>query len=101
MTVEEFNKLSELRFYSNDLDDNVSIKTYIKEILKVLWLEPDDFNGKRPLGNSGWQFDLYKAMIKKNIIEGEVDDYGCVDSVNMTDADKLIIDYISILLGEE
>jgi len=101
MTVEEFNKLSELRFYSNDLDDNVSIKTYIKEILKVLWLEPDDFNGKRPLGNSGWQFDLYKAMIEKNIIEGEVDDYGCVDSVNMTDADKLIIDYISILLGEE
>ena len=101
MTVEEFNKLSELRFYSNDLNDNVSIKTYIKEILKVLWLEPDDFNGKRPLGNSGWQFDLYKAMIEKNIIEGEVDDYGCVDSVNMTDADKLIIDYISILLGEE
>ena len=43
---------------SMDFDNPITIKGYLKELSLTLWKEKECFNGKRPFGNSGWDYDL-------------------------------------------
>lgn len=57
-----------------------TIREYLKELLHALWEEQEGFSGKRPFGNSGWEYDLYIALINAGIIEGKLDEYGGIES---------------------
>lgn len=39
-----------------------TIREYLTHLLLTLWQKKDGFNGKRPYGNGGWEFDLYRAL---------------------------------------
>jgi hypothetical protein len=63
-----------------DQDDveAATIGEYLAELLHALWAEGEGFSGKRPLGNSGWERNLYDALARAEAIEctwvGEGDD---------------------------
>lgn len=87
-------EIANLMFYSNDLSRDVTIIDYLKELLATLWNEEDNFSGKRPFGNSGWQYDIYKVLIEKEHITGTLDEFGDVENVEIFEADKIITDII-------
>lgn len=53
----------------------VTIRGALFMLLAKVWEEESDFSGKRPFGNSSWQYDFSEALINANIVgEGEDDD---------------------------
>lgn len=91
MTREEILELPVMRW---DLGDTLSMKQYFERLFIKLWEEPDSFSGHRPWGNSGWKWDIFVTLIKHKVIEGELDEDGCVKEVNEKAASKFIADEI-------
>jgi hypothetical protein len=52
---------------SNDAG-TTTIRAYLVELLAALWNQGEQFSGKRPLGNSGWRYDLYEALGQAGLI---------------------------------
>ena len=76
-----------------------TIKDYLKALLSRIWEEGEGFSGKRPFGNSGWEFDLYFALVKGKACKGtiEVDEDGYEELGNFDHADTLIFEAIESL----
>jgi len=74
-----------------------SIRHYLLELLRTVWTEEEGFSGKRPFGNSGWQWDVYSALVSGEFIEGELDSDGFLDSFDKEEAEKLILNCIAYL----
>jgi hypothetical protein len=74
----------------NDNDPGYTIKTYLYELLAVLWREQADFSGKRPFGNSGWEYDLYVPLIKAKMVTGELDEDGFIETIDSDSANRII-----------
>lgn len=60
---------------------DTTLDTYLKELLKAIWLEGEGFSGKRPFGNSGWQWDINSALVQKYPTLGKMKD-GSLWNVN-------------------
>lgn len=43
---------------------------YLARLVGQLWQLGEGFSGKRPFGNSGWEYDVYTALAKARLIEG-------------------------------
>lgn len=74
-----------------------TIKQYLKSLLQELWFEQEGFSGKRPFGNSGWEYDLYKALVKGGVIDGEFDEEGYLIECDSVIGHNLIMDAIKSL----
>ena len=55
---------------------------HLQELLLKLWQEGEGFSGKRPFGNSGWEYDLLYPLVAMGEIPGKLDDDGCLESIN-------------------
>ena len=76
----------EIRFDS-DAGDDLTVREYLRTLLTTLWEEEEGFSGKRPFGNSGWKYELFRPLIAAGLIEeGTLDSEGYVDSVGNGDA---------------
>ncbi len=73
-------EILELEFESNDLGRVITIRDFFKELLSTLFKEGECFSGKRPFGNSGWDYDLCVCLARNGIIKGE-----CFDNCGFTD----------------
>lgn len=62
----------ELTFFSDDLDEEVTIRGWLSSMLAALWDEGEGFSGKRPLGNSGWEYAPVAMLIEYGALDGEV-----------------------------
>lgn len=73
-----------VKFYCEDLGYTLTVKDYLKELLHTLWSEEASFSGKRPFGNSCWQFDVIRALVTAGYIGGEItyDEEGYVEESN-------------------
>ncbi len=59
------------------VEDHGTVRGFLHELLATLWYERDDFSGKRPFGDSGWQWDLFCPLAKAGFINlGEADSCG-------------------------
>ena len=87
----------DLKIESSDFDKDFTIGDYFKNLLLTLWNEGENFSGKRPFGNSSWEYDIYKPLIKARIIEGKLDEYGGVDDVDIYRADEVIFELIDAI----
>lgn len=67
-----------------------TVGDYLKLLLLTLWDESDGFSGKRPFGNSGWQYEVYKALISAKVVNGKLDEYGDVDEIDYYTADCIV-----------
>ena len=80
--------------FSSDAGDDITVRDYLRTLLMTLWEEGEDFSGKRPFGNSGWEYDLYKPLIAGGFIPGKLDDDGCVEDYDRKMADAYVCDLI-------
>lgn len=62
-------ELLDLELPENDSGEG-TVGGYLLALLTELWREEEGFSGKRPFGNSGWQYDLYIPMIRAGAIDG-------------------------------
>lgn len=65
-----------------DVGKNITVRHYLVELLLTLWVEGEQFSGKRPFGNSGWEYDIYKALVSAGVVCGELDEYGDIVSLD-------------------
>ena len=83
-----------LTFFCKDLNETISIHEYLKRLLLTLWKEQDEFSGKRPFGNSGWDYDLMACLIAHNKILGSIDEDGYIEDCDYHTGDITIREYI-------
>jgi hypothetical protein len=62
-----------------DEKSKTTIRDYLYLLLITLWVEGEGFSGKRPLGDSGWESDLYKPLVKAGYLKGRIDTDGYWD----------------------
>lgn len=67
--------------FDSDAGNGLTVREYLKKILLAVWDDGESFSGKRPFGNSGWEYDIYSALIKSGHIQGELDEDGYVISI--------------------
>lgn len=54
-----------------------TVRGFLHSLLSTLWDEKDGFSGKRPFGDSDWQWDLLKPLAAAGFINlGEADSNG-------------------------
>lgn len=87
----------DLEIYSTDLDQEITLREYFKKLLTQLWIDEESFNGKRPFGNSGWQYDVYTSLIKHGLIPGKIDFFGYISEIDEVEAQQFIIKIIKEL----
>lgn len=82
----------------NDADSGATtIREYLIALARIMWQHGEGANGKRPFGNSGWQWDVYAALVKADLIEGTfVEDGGLVEA-DTDKGDELIADALRVL----
>lgn len=74
-----------------------TIRAYLQALLTKLFQEGECFNGKRPFGNSGWMYDLYKPIIKAGLAEGTFDEDGNVEDCDAESIEEFIFQAIESL----
>mgnify|MGYP005826386733 CR=1 FL=1 len=74
-----------------------TVLDYLYMLFRTLWREGENFNGKRPFGNSAWQYPVYAALIREGFIKGELDEDGCVKDMDIEEADDLVGEIINRL----
>lgn len=75
-----------------------TVREYLWELLTRLWTLKDEFSGKRPFGESAWEYHLYKALGRAGLIRYIEDDMGYVEDVDQQAGDALIERAIDALL---
>lgn len=88
--------LLDLPMQKNDAEAE-TIRDYLTKLLMTVWQEGESFSGKRPFGNSDWQYDLYKPLIKAGVIKGELDDYDCIEEVDSSNGFDAVMFLIAAL----
>lgn len=71
-------------------DGQKNIREYLRDLLLTLWQEQERFSGKRPFGDSGWDYDLYKPLIVGGFLKGKIDEDGCIEYVNNREGWELV-----------
>lgn len=97
---EDFEKVLELKFIPCGWTKKITISKFFEELLVTLWYENEQFSGKRPFGNGGWQSDLYCCLIKNKIIDGSLDEDGYVESFNEEKSAKYIEKLIKYIFSK-
>lgn len=86
------------------LEDNDAgadtIRGYLIALLATLWVEGEGFGGKRPFGNSGWEYELYYPLVKHGFIPGQIHEEGWLEDVDK-DAGYALIEQAIQYLGRE
>ncbi|MFG3439910.1 hypothetical protein ACGF0J_21905 [Nonomuraea sp. NPDC047897] len=78
-----------------------TIRGYLCALARAVWDEGEGFSGKRPFGNSGWQWDMYRALVKANFIAGTFDEYGGLDEADTEKGDELIAAALRVLAAPQ
>lgn len=77
--------------------DAATVRDYFKAQLRTLWQEGEGFSGKRPFGNSGWEYDLNEALVRSGKVSGQLDGEGGADPDDQAEVEKLILAAIASL----
>ena len=77
-----------------------TIGEYFKKLLLTLWKEGEGFSGKRPFGNSGWDYEIYAALIKAGVVPGNLDEDGYVENIDYDKADIAVMEAIESIFKE-
>ncbi|MFI7073495.1 hypothetical protein [Micromonospora sediminicola] len=88
-TPETARQVLDLPMPTNDADAP-TVRAYLIELLAKVWEEGECFNGKRPFGNSGWDYDLYPPLITAGLVAGKLDEDGWIEEVDDRAASRLV-----------
>lgn len=76
--------------FDSDAGDSLTLREYFCELLHTIWDEGEGFSGKRPFGNSGWQFDVQRAIALGLADRDPSEDDG-EESIDISDANDEFI----------
>lgn len=93
---ETIQRLLALELPQNDSGAS-TVRGYLTALLTALWREQEGFSGKRPFGNSGWDYDVYGPMVKAGFVRGKLDADGYIDSLDEAAAERLILAAIAVM----
>ena len=96
ITAADTSRLLALELSRNDSGAG-TVRGYLVALLRKLWRDGEGFSGKRPFGNSGWEYDLYAPMVKAGLVTGTLDEDGYIETVDTKAADKLVLAAIASL----
>jgi hypothetical protein len=74
-----------------------NVGEYLVRLLEELWTEGEAFSGKRPFGNSSWEWEVYDALVRGGFLPGTFDADNYLDDVDVKQADALILEAIKAL----
>ncbi len=79
-----------------------TVRGYLVALAAKVWVDGENFSGKRPFGNSGWQHEVYRALASAGVIESTLDAYGEIDITRDQErrADSLIAEALSDMAEE-
>lgn len=80
----------DLPLADNDADA-ATVRDYLAKLLRKVWTETEGFDGKRPFGNSSWEYELYTPLVKAGLIAGRLDEDGFIYDIDRDAADWLIL----------
>lgn len=89
----------DLEMVENDIESK-TIREYLKTLLITVWEKEESFSGKRPFGNSGWKYDIYRTLATHKLIEADIDEDGDIVDIQRSEyskADQLISEAIAAL----
>lgn len=78
----DYKKVLDLPMGENDANAS-TVGDYLIKLLLTLWKEGEGFSGKRPFGNSGWEYELYSPLIKAGMVKGELDEDGYIKAYSL------------------
>jgi hypothetical protein len=81
---------------ANDADAS-TVREYLSRLLAEVWTHADSFSGKRPFGNSDWQYEVYDALVDAGLLEGTRDEDGFLDEYDASEGEALILAAIEAL----
>lgn len=58
----------DLKMAPNDAEAD-TVREYLKKLLSTVWGDGESFSGKRPFGNSGWEYDLYSTLEEAGVTD--------------------------------
>ena len=71
--------------------DAATVGEYLSKLLCKVISEVDGFSGKRPFGNSDWNYELAAPLIEAGAIGGKLDGDGCVEDVDLEAMDAVLL----------
>jgi hypothetical protein len=74
-----------------------TVRDYLKALLRGVWEDLECFSGKRPFGNSSWEYELYYALADAEVITAELNEEGEFIDFDEDGARKLIFEAIESL----
>lgn len=74
-----------------------TVRAYMKALLRKVLTETEGFSGKRPFGNSGWNRDMHKPLVKAGLVAGQIDEDGDLDGHDIKAADALLLQAVGDL----
>jgi hypothetical protein len=89
MTEPTSEQVLALPMESNDSGAD-TVRGYLVALLRELWQHGEGFSGKRPFGNSGWDWDLMPPLIKAGYITGTLDEDGYIEECDERTGRRLI-----------
>lgn len=72
-------------------DYDLTIAEFFESCMMALWMEGESFSGKRPFGNSGWEYDIINALAAGDFIKSKkkiFDGGGFADYTEYTISDQ-------------
>ena len=87
--VYDYDAILDLEMDEND-GDAKTVREYLRNLLLALWAEGEGFSGKRPFGNSGWEYELYLPLVKNKIIKGKIDEDGFLEDCDDEEAFNVV-----------
>lgn len=102
LTLDQLKTIADLEFQSTEMSDSqVTIRQWLGELLSRVWIEKDEFSGKRAFGNSDWEYEIYNVLIQEGVVAGMVGVFGDIE-ISFTErdkADKIILQLIIELMA--
>jgi hypothetical protein len=95
-TQDQIRQVLDLDLGPNDSGER-TVRGYLLRLLRDVWTEGEGFDGKRPFGNSSWDYDIKVPMLKAGLVSGRLDSDGYVEQLDDAAADALILAAIAAL----
>lgn len=72
----------------------ITMREYFYGLLSTLWVQGEGFNPQGMFGKSGWEHDMYAALIRHGLVTGELDSDGLIKTVEYQAANDFILNNV-------
>ena len=76
-----------------------TVRGYMVELARTVWCDGECFSGKRPFGDSGWENEVYDALVRAELVPGTINEEGDLeyDSDRNAEAHALVASALAFL----